>query len=675
MKALLDDLLYGGDYNPEQWPTKTWDQDLTFFQTAPINSITINVFSWALLQPNEDHYDFSTLDQIIKKYAAADFKIVLATSTAAMPAWMFKKYPDVARVDYQGRRHVFGQRHNFCPNSPNYQRLSQKLVEQLAQRYAKNPAVVVWHVNNEYGGYCYCQNCQRAFRQWLKTKYQTTGRLNQAWNLNFWGHTIYNWDEIVVPNELGDAFGPENTVTAVGGLSLDYQRFQSESLLKLFINEKKIIEKINSQVLITTNFHGTPNPDLDYHQWAKHQDVIAYDSYPAYDTPAYQTAFLYDLMRGLKNNQSFMLMESTPSQVNWQAYSPLKRPGQLAAQELQAVAHGADTVQYFQLRQSLGAQEKFHGAVISHANTDQTRVFKEVSHLGQDLKKITPNILHAQSKNQIAIIFDWQSWWACQHIAGITQDLDYQQAVLTYYQAFYQQHLPVDVIGVNTDFSQYKLIMAPVLHLVSGKLAQKITDYVTDGGHFLTTYFSGLVNETDQVYSSGYPGPLQKVLGIWVEETDALLPKHNCPIKFTAGPKINGSLVCDLIHLRQASSLANYAAEFYQGTPAITENHYGQGTSWYVGSQLDAAGITYLIEYLKQKVPTLVPLAVAAKELDITVRYQAKQKYFFILNLSESVQKLPQKFLDGNFKDLLSGKVMTDAALPAWKTLILQQFN
>ncbi len=217
--------------------------------------------------------------------------------------------------------------------------------------------------------------------------------------------------------------------------------------------------------------------------------------------------------------------------------------------------------------------------------------------------------------------------------------------------------------------------MAPVLHLVSGKLAQKITDYVTDGGHFLTTYFSGLVNETDQVYSGGYPGPLQKVLGIWVEETDALLPKHNCPIKFTAGPKINGSLVCDLIHLRQASSLANYAAEFYQGTPAITENHYGQGTSWYVGSQLDAAGITYLIEYLKQKVPTLVPLAVAAKELDITVRYQAKQKYFFILNLSESVQKLPQKFLDGNFKDLLSGKVMTDAALPAWKTLILQQFN
>ncbi|WP_281166001.1 beta-galactosidase [Liquorilactobacillus sicerae] len=675
MKSLLNDLLYGGDYNPEQWSPKTWDQDLTFFQAANINSITINVFSWALLQPTEEYYDFSTLDQIIKKYAAAGFKIVLATATAAMPAWMFKKYPEVARVDYQGRRHVFGQRHNFCPNSPNYQRLSQKLVEQLAQRYAKNPAIVVWHINNEYGGYCYCQNCQIAFRQWLKDKYQTTERLNRAWNLNFWGHTIYNWDEIVVPNELGDAFGPENTATAVGGLSLDYQRFQSESLLKLFINEKKIIEKSNPRALITTNFHGTPNPALDYHQWAKYQDVIAYDSYPAYDTPAYQTAFLYDLIRGLKNNQPFMLMESTPSQVNWQAYSPLKRPGQLAAQELQAVAHGADTVQYFQLRQSLGSQEKFHGAVISHANTDQTRVFKEVSHLGQDLKKIASKILHAQIKNQIAIVFDWQNWWACQHIAGITQDLDYQKTVLTYYQAFYQQHLPVDVIGVDADFSQYKLIVAPVLHLVTSGLAQKIGDYVANGGHFLTTYFSGLVNKTDQVYAGGYPGPLKKVLGIWVEETDALLPNHDCPIKFTAGPRIKGTLVCDLIHLKKASSLANYAAEFYQGTPAITENHYGQGTSWYVGSQLDTAGISYLIEYLKQHVSALVPLAAAAKELDITVRYHEKQKYFFILNLSNSVQQLPSTFLNGNFKDLLSSKIVTKSALPAWKVLILQQLN
>ena len=217
--------LYGGDYNPEQWPADTWAQDIQIFKQADINSATINVFSWALLEPQEGQYDFTKLDRIVDELSAAGFDIVMATSTAAMPAWMFKKYPAVARVDYQGRRHVFGQRHNFCPTSPDYQRLASGLVTQLAKRYGDNPHIVAWHVNNEYGGNCYCDNCAAAFREWLKQRYQTLDNLNRAWNMNVWSHTIYDWDEIVVPNELGDAWGPEGTETIVAGLSIDYLRF------------------------------------------------------------------------------------------------------------------------------------------------------------------------------------------------------------------------------------------------------------------------------------------------------------------------------------------------------------------------------------------------------------------------------------------------------------------
>lgn len=141
-KNELPRFLYGGDYNPEQWPENTWAQDITVFKQADINSATINVFSWSLLEPREGKYDFGKLDRIVENLSAADFDIVMATSTAAMPAWMFKKYPDVARVDYQGRRHVFGQRHNFCPNSANYQRLASDLVEKLAARYGDNPHIV-----------------------------------------------------------------------------------------------------------------------------------------------------------------------------------------------------------------------------------------------------------------------------------------------------------------------------------------------------------------------------------------------------------------------------------------------------------------------------------------------------------------------------------------------------
>lgn len=493
MTKTLSRFLYGGDYNPDQWTEETWPEDIKVFKKADLNSATINIFSWAVLEPREGVYDFSKLDKIVQELSDANFDIVMGTATAAMPAWMFKKYPDIARVDYQGRRHVFGQRHNFCPNSKNYQRLDSELVEKLAQHYADNPHIVVWHVNNEYGGNCYCGNCQNAFRDWLRNKYKTLGALNKAWNMNVWSHTIYDWDEIVVPNELGDAWGPESSETIVAGLSIDYLRFQSESLQNLFKMEKAVIKKYDPETPVTTNFHSLPNKMIDYQKWAKDQDIISYDSYPTYDAPAYKPAFLYDLMRSLKH-QPFMLMESAPSQVNWQSYSPLKRPGQMAATELQAVAHGADTVQFFQLKQAVGGSEKFHSAIIAHSQRTDTRVFRELADLGQKLKEAGPTILGSKTKAKVAIVFDWSNFWSYEYVDGITQDLNYIDSILDYYRQFYERNIPTDIIGVDDDFSNYDLVVAPVLYMVKAGLAEKINSYVENGGHFVTTYMSGMVD-------------------------------------------------------------------------------------------------------------------------------------------------------------------------------------
>ncbi|MFT8728396.1 MAG: beta-galactosidase [Liquorilactobacillus ghanensis] len=673
-KNELTQMLYGGDYNPEQWPEESWDDDLKIFKNTQINSITINVFSWSLLQPCEEKYDFSKLDKIINKFSNAGFKIVLATATAAMPAWMFKKYPDVARVDYQGRRHVFGQRHNFCPSSPNYQRLAKQLVTQLTKRYADNEQITVWHINNEYGGYCYCNLCQQEFRKWLKNKYHSVNELNRAWNLNFWGHTIYHWDEIVVPNELGDAFGPENSDTAVSGLSIDYRRFQSDSLLKLFQMEKEIIEFHNDKVLVTTNFHGTPNPDLDYFKWAKFQDIIAYDSYPTYDTPAYQTAFLYDLMRGIGNGRPFMLMESTPSQVNWQNYSPLKRPGQLQAQELQAVAHGANTVQFFQLKQSVGAQEKFHGAVIAHSGKQNTRVINEVKQLGKTLQHVGPQLLQTTTQNKVAIIFDWSNLWAVNYAAGITKDLDYLASVLDYYRALYEMNIPVDIIGVDSDFSHYKLIIAPMLYMVKENLGSKITNFVENGGKFITSYFSGLVDETDNIYLGGYPGPLKKVTGLWVEETDAILPESVIKIKFNDGLSADGTLLSDLIHLERASALAYYDSEFYQGTPAITKNIFGKGESYYLGSKLDNKSLKHLFKTICQDQNDSLSITnYQYSSLELCKRVTAKTEYIFILNLSNQAEKIPTSIDLNKYETLLNTDKNSSNSIKAWNVMILKR--
>lgn len=674
MKNQLPTILYGGDYNPEQWPEETWNDDIKVFKQADINSATVNVFSWALLEPAEGQYNFSILDKIIETLSAADFKIVLATSTAAMPAWMFKKYPDVARVDYQGRRHVFGQRHNFCPSSPNYQRLAQKLVAKLAERYSDNPHIVAWHINNEYGGNCYCENCQKAFQKWLQQKYQTLDRLNQAWNNNVWSHTIYHWDEIVVPNELGDAWGPEGSHTIVAGLSLDYLRFQSAALQDLYLMEKRTIEKYDDHTPIMTNFHSTPNKMIDYQAWAGDQDIIAYDSYPAYDQPAYQAAFLYDLMRSLKH-QPFMLMESTPSQVNWQPYSPLKRPGQVRATEFQAVAHGADTVQYFQLKQAIGGSEKFHGAVISHSQRTDTRAFQEVAQIGHDLKRLSSKILGSQTPAKVGIIFDWNNFWSYEYVAGISQDLDYVGSVLDYYRQFYERHIPTDVISVDDDFSQYDLIVAPVLYMVKKGLAGKINDYVAAGGHFLTTYMSGMVNESDNVYTGGYPGPLSKVLGIWVKETDAMTPGKTTQVVYEKdGLAADGHYLCDLIHLTSdhARAVAKYGTEFYAGVPAITENQYGQGTAWYVGSRIDHDGLSHLMDEVLQTA-SVSGLITTPTDLEITKRVKDGHEIYFVLNMRNEERQLPAELVDG-WTDLLTGE-QPQPKMVGWDLRVLTKNN
>lgn len=672
MKDQLPTFLYGGDYNPEQWPEDTWDDDIKVFKQADINSATVNVFSWALLEPEEGHYDFNKLDQIIDKLSVANINIVLATSTAAMPAWMFKKYPDVARVDYEGRRHVFGQRHNFCPNSTNYQRLAKQLVERLAERYCDNPHIVAWHVNNEYGGNCYCDNCQRAFQQWLRKKYQTLDNLNRAWNNTVWSHTIYHWDEIVVPNELGDAWGPEGTHTIVAGLSLDYLRFQSAALQNLYRLEKQTIEKYDYQTPILTNFHSTPNKMIDYQSWAADQDIIAYDSYPAYDAPTYKSAFLYDLMRSLKH-KPFMLMESTPSQVNWQPYSPLKRPGQMRATEFQAVAHGADTVQYFQLKQSIGGSEKFHGAVISHSQRTNTRVFKEVVKVGHDLKKVGQRLLGAVTPAKVGIIFDWNNFWSYEYVAGISREMDYVGLIMDYYRQFYERNIPTDVISVDDDFSQYDLIVAPVLYMVKDGLTDKINEYVEKGGNFVTTYMSGMVNSSDNVYTGGYPGPLSNVLGIWVEETDAVVPGKTTRIVYPDnGLTSQGRYLCDLIHLtgKDTKALAKYGSEFYAGTTAITENNYGRGMSWYVGSRIDHDGLSHLIDHILEK-SRISGVIDTPTDLEITKRIKDGHELYFVLNMRGEGRSLPEELVDG-WKDLLTGQQPV-VQMNGWDIRILER--
>lgn len=635
----LPKMFYGGDYNPEQWDHETHLEDLRMFKLAGIDMATINVFSWALIQPDEVTYNFEGLDQLINSLYESGVYVCLATSTAAHPAWMAKKYPDVLRVDTDGRKRKFGGRHNSCPNSPTYRKYSEKIADKLAERYKDHPAVLVWHISNEYGGDCYCDNCEKAFRVYLKERYKTLDQVNKAWNTNFWGHTFYDWDEIVLPSNLSEHWGNNNSTFQ--GISLDYSRFNSDSMLDCYRLEYDAIKKHIPNSVVTTNLMGFFK-QLDYFKWAKYMDIVSWDSYPGLATPFSFTAMAHDLMRGLKDGQPFMLMEQTPSQQNWQPYNSLKRPGVMRLWSYQSVAHGADTIMFFQLRRSIGACEKYHGAVIEHVGHEHTRVFREVAELGKELQLLGDQTLDATVESKVAIVFDWDNWWAIEKSSGPTVALSYVDQIHKYYAAFFRRNIQVDIVSVDTDLSKYDIVLAPVLYMVKPGFADKLEKFVEAGGTFLTTFFSGIVNESDLVTTGGYPGELRKLLGIWVEEIDALLPeqKNSIVLKEIYGD-LQGDyqcgMLCDLLHSEGAEVIAEYGEDFYQGMPVVTRNKFGKGEAWYVASDPEDRFLDGLLGQLAAD-KNIHALLETPEGVEVSARTKDGKQYLFVMNHNASTQ-------------------------------------
>ena len=660
-------ILYGGDYNPNQWPKDIWQEDMRIFKDAHINTATINVFSWAKIQPSEHEYYFDELDEIVDMLSKENYDIVFATSTAALPGWMVRKYPEVMFTDYEGRQHKFGGRHNACPNSFVFKHYARELAYKLAERYADNPHVTCWHVSNEYGNECFCENCQKAFRVWLKDKYKTIDALNKAWNMEFWGHSVYDWDDVVPPNALSDGIGSEKT--AFAGISIDYRRFYSDSQLACFKMERDAIKSVKPDAFVTTNLMGTFK-GLDYFKWAKEMDVVSWDNYPSYDTPWSSIAMTHDLMRGLKD-EPFMLMEQTPSQQNWQKYNSLKRPGQMRAQSYQTLAHGADTIQFFQLRRSVGGCEKFHGAVIAHVGNENTRVFREVAQLGAELERFGDYTLGSRNEAEVGLIFDWDNYWALEYTSGPSEDLKYVDQIHQYYQYFYKKNIGVDMIPVDADFSKYKIVVAPVLYMVKDGMKEALENFVKNGGILITTFMSGIVGQSDNVYLGGYPGPLREMAGVWVEEIDALAPEQKNKAKFADGSTAECGLLCDLMHLEGAKALASYEEDFYAGMPAASKNTYGKGTTYYIATQFEEEGLAKILDQAVQeaRVSSVIPEETG---LEVVTRVSDTTRFYFVMNFTDEEQILPES-LTGK-KDMISGKMTEHGMkLKKWDVLLLEE--
>ncbi len=665
-KSFFNHIIHGGDYNPDQWidTPEIWDEDMRLMNLAHVNSATVGIFSWAMLEPEEGVYNFDFLDRILDKLHENGKDVILATPSGARPVWLSQKYPEVLRVEETGVRNEYGVRHNHCLTSPVYREKVRNINRRLAERYKNHPAVKMWHISNEYCGECHCDLCQEAFRNWLKVEYHNSlDELNFKWWNGFWSHQVTDWSQINSPK-----FRGENHVSA---MKLAWRRFVSDSHISFFENEIAPLREITPDIPVTTNFMKLYD-GIDYQAFAKKLDLVSWDNYPAWDKgnnlqEACDTAFVHDAFRTMGGGRPFFMMESTPSLVNWHNVNKLPRPGRQELSSIQAVAHGADSVQYFQWRKSRGGHEKYHGAVVDHCGHENTRVFKEVSHLGEVLEKLS-DVVGGESNSQVAVVADWQNSWAVKYFCGYNNDhRDYFEECIKWYKPFRDKGISVDVIAMDDDFSKYKLVIAPFLYMLKGGTIERIESYVKNGGNFVTTYLSCLADKDDLCYLGGFPAnQLKDVFGVWCEETDALPEGMKNSVAYN-GKSYGVVKVCDLLHSKGAEILGEYETDFYAGRPAVTENNFGNGKAYYVAFRNDGNFADDFAEKLIADASITPDTAIEAGE-GVTVRKRGE--LIFAMNFADGESEIT---LDKEYTDVVSGQTISGkVTLPVCGYIILK---
>ncbi|NYE95596.1 beta-galactosidase [Psychromicrobium silvestre] len=615
---------FGADYNPEQWPEDIWEEDIRLMQEAGVNLVSVGIFSWALLEPEEGRYDFGWLDRILDLLHAGGIRVDLANATASPPAWWVRKYPQALPVTVDGVRLGFGSRQSFSHHAQEYRRAAAALTQAIADRYAGHPVVVLWHVHNEYGCHNipdYSAQAEAPFRRWLQKRYGDLEELNTAWGTAFWSQHYYDWEEIQPPRRSGTFINPCQ--------QLDWARFTSDSLLECFSAEAQILRKASPHP-VTTNFMGfMPNvhQPTDYWRWAEEQDVVSNDHYLIAEDPRnfQELAMTADLTRSLAQGKPWLLMEHSTSAVNWQNRNIAKAPGELLRNSLQHIARGADGALFFQWRASAAGGEKFHSAMLPHAGTD-TKVWREVLELGRSLKAIAEVAGSTVAPAPVAILHDTDSRWGRELDSHPHNELDGIAETRRWHDAFYRAGIGTDFRRSTDDLSSYRVVIAPMQYVMTDAGRANLEAFVHSGGRLVVTFFSAIVDQNEHIHLGGYPGPLRELLGVRIEEFFPLRQDETIELgRFGQGREWS-----ELGRTTTARSLADYLSGAVQGSPAVTVNDFGAGQAYYVGTQLNREGLDEVLGLIGADIAPAVSGLPA--EVEAVKRMREGQEWLFVIN-------------------------------------------
>ncbi len=617
--------LFGGDYNPEQWSRAVREEDIALMRRAKVNTATIGVFSWALLEPREGEYDAAWLDEVIDDLAAAGIGFLLATPTASPPPWFTIAHPDALPIRADGTPVLHGSRDTYAISAPAYRSAARRIARFLGERYGRHPALRGWHIHNEYGTVDYGPHAERAFRDWLRRRYGDLDALNAAWSTAFWSQRYGAWQEILPPRQTQYLHNPAQLV--------DFKRFNSDEMLAAYVEQRDAIRATGSSAPMTTNFMLPTWNHLEQWSWSAQQDVVSIDHYLDTAGPDGEAHVAYgsDLTRSWSGGP-WLLMEQNATGMRIGDRLATKQPDRMIRNSLGYIARGSQSSLFFQWRASAGGSESWHGALVPHAGSD-SRAFEGVVALGEMLERIAevaePPADGPIVEASIGIVWDAEGWWSLETPHLPNDAISYPDEVRAAHRACWRDGHAVDFVRPLADASRYRLLVVPTLYALSEETARWLETYVEAGGLLVVTFATGLADERQRIALGGYPGMLRELLGVRGEQ---ILPEpDDVALPLTGG--LQGGTWSELLHAESAQVLHRYTSGPLDGLPAITRARRGAGSAVYVSTKLAQASLDELLGDLAREAGVLPVLeGAAALGVEAVRRRGAHADYLFLLH-------------------------------------------
>lgn len=648
-------MIVGVGYYPEHWDEARWPVDARLMQEAGITLARLGEFAWSRLEPSEGRYEFGWLDRALEVLSAHGIRAVLGTPTAAPPAWLVEKHPDIVPVDDLGHPLGFGARLHRCLANPVFRAFSRAITEEMAAHFAAHPAVIGWQTDNELSGNrCYCGECARAFRAWLEAKYASLEALNHAWGTAFWSQEYTAWSQVPLPSRT-----PCGPMAHNPSLMLDYYRFASDTAAAFQREQVEILRRRCPGHFVTHNCMGL-HDTVNYYDLARDLDFVSWDNYPAASA-----SLPHDLMRGVKG-RNFWVMEQKCGHTGWNTMSPSPRPGQVRAWAWQAVGHGADAVVFFRWRSCRSGTEQFWQGILNHDAVPGRR-YQEVARFARELQQLAPELEGTQPQNEAAILYSYDQIWALQlqpQVHGFSYGLWLQR----YHVALARLGVNADVVSAEADLSGYRLVLCPPLYLLDDALAARLTRYVAEGGNLVASPRTGVKDQHNIARADPLPGPLAEVLGIAIEDYDAVGNAPNI-IELHDGARFKASLWCDIVRLQGAQAIGRYMQEFYKDTPALTVHSYGKGRAWYIATVPEERFFRHFLAEVAGHVG-LRRLAELPKGVEVASRAGARGRVIVVTNLTGQKQRVR---LADACEDLFAKAIVSEALeLPPYGVAVLR---